>query len=60
MCSFSAPKRPAPPPPPPPPPPEESKESKEGRERRLRGRIRGMGYGPSSNLGGDDTTILGG
>ena len=34
-------------------------ESKEVRERRLRGKIRGMGYGPSARLGGDDT-IMGG
>ena len=59
MCSFSAPKPPAPPPPPPPPPPKEDKESKEVRERRLRGKIRGMGYGPSARLGGD-ATIMGG
>lgn len=54
---FSRPKPPAPPPPPPPPPAEpEKKESKDARERRLRGRVRGMGYGQGTTLGGGEET----
>jgi len=64
---FSAPRRPSPPPPPPPPPapePKEPQSAKDARERRLRGKVRGMGYGSGSTLGGAEDaatarTILG-
>tara|TARA_R100000329_G_scaffold49795_1_gene45883 strand:- start:680 stop:880 length:201 start_codon:yes stop_codon:yes gene_type:complete len=61
---FSRPSRPAPPPPPPPPPPQEDPKVRDARERRLRGKVRGMGYGQGSTLGGGEDaatarTILG-
>ena len=65
MGFFSRPSRPAPPPPtPPPPPPVEEPKKKEARERRLRGKVRGMGYGQGTTLGGGEEattarTILG-
>ncbi len=65
MGFFSRPSRPAPPPPPPPPPPPvEEPKKKEARERRLRGKVRGMGYGQGTTLGGSEEattarTILG-
>ena len=61
---FSRPKPPAPPPPPPPPPPAEDPKKKDAAERRKRGKVRGMGYGQGTTLGGGEEaatarTILG-
>jgi len=61
---FSRPKPPAPPPPPPPPPPAEDPKKRDTAERRKRGKVRGMGYGQGTTLGGGEEattarTILG-
>ena len=66
MGCCSAPKRRAPAPPPPPPPPKQEDPKKSAaKERRKAGKVRGMGYGQGTTLGGTDEsasiarTILG-
>jgi hypothetical protein len=61
---FSRPKKPSPPPPPPPPPKPEDPKKSAAKERRKAGKIRGMGYGQGTTLGGTEEattarTILG-